>query len=176
MSRALILKGLIAVVVLQLLVLAAEYLNSVYPIWFGQEIRLKTVPVDPRSLFRGNYARLSYDISQVTLPEKKDREARMDEIIYVSLQKNADGIYEFSSASYEKPRTGIFIRGRLQDRRGFFASRLRINYGIEAYFAPKEKALRLERELRGSGVAVVMLASNGKAALIDVIPDKRRDN
>ena len=31
----------------------------------GKEIRVKVVPVDPRSLFRGNYARLNYDFSRL---------------------------------------------------------------------------------------------------------------
>ena len=43
-----------------------------------------------------------------------------------------------------------------------------MKYGIEALFAPKEKALALERQLRDSGVAVVRVAPNGKAALVTV--------
>ena len=35
------------------------------PLWTGKEIRVKVVPVDPRSLFRGNYARLNYDFSRL---------------------------------------------------------------------------------------------------------------
>ena len=44
----------------------------------------------------------------------------------------------------------------------------RVTYGIEALFAPKEKALQLERELRDSAVAVLKVAPNGRAALVTV--------
>lgn len=172
-NRALLLKALLAVIVFQVLILAGEYLNSVYPIWFGQEIRLKTIPVDPRSMFRGNYARLNYDITSVPLPVVNKGEAlRQHTTIYVSLKENDQGIYELAGTSLTKPKDGIFMRGRLQSRRWFFDSGRNqdIKYGIEAFFAPKERALQLERDLRNGGIAVVMVASNGKATLKDVIP------
>ena len=40
----------------------------------GQEIILKTVPVDPRDMFRGDYMTLNYPISQLnikSLPTEK---------------------------------------------------------------------------------------------------------
>ena len=62
MNKKLILILLSIVIAFQIFVLAGEYTNAVYPLWTGQEIKLKTVPVDPRSLFRVNYARLRYEI------------------------------------------------------------------------------------------------------------------
>ncbi len=176
LSRALILKILLAVVIAQGLMLAGEYINSVYPIWFGKEIKLKTIPVDPRSMFRGNYARLNYDITHLPLAEiHKDTSIRQHTIVYVSLKENDKGIYEPVSTRLEKPEQGIFIRGRIQNPRWFGdpGSSLTINYGIEAFFAPKKRALKLERELRNGGIAVVMVASNGKATLKDVIPESK---
>ena len=35
----------------------------------GQEIVLKTEPIDPRDFLRGRYVRLNFDISQVTVPD-----------------------------------------------------------------------------------------------------------
>jgi len=172
-SRALVLKALLAVVVFQVLILAGEYINSVYPIWFGKEIRLKTIPVDPRSMFRGNYARLNYDITNIPLPAiNEGKSFRQHTTIYVSLKENDKGLYELAGARLEKPKEGIFIRGRLQYRHWFFDNDRSgdIKYGIEAFFAPKERALQLERDLRNGGIAVVMVASNGKATLKDVIP------
>ena len=172
-NRGLLLKILLAVITFQVLILAGEYLNSVYPIWFGKEVRLNTIPVDPRSMFRGNYARLKYDISSVSLPALgKDQNLRQHTMIYVSLKENDKGIYELASTSLEKPKDGIFIRGRLQYQY-WFSDAIRnqdIKYGIEAFFAPKQRALQLESDLRNGGIAVVAIASNGKATLKDVIP------
>ena len=174
MSKKTIAMGLMIVIVLQITVLASEYLGAIYPLWIGEEIRLKTIPVDPRSLFRGNYARLSYGISSIEgkyFSEKKN--LRNGEIVYVKLKPGADGLYVFDSASLEKPKRGLFIRGRLQEK----SSRRNrvmydVRYGIEAYFVPKEKALALEKGLRDSGVAILMVAGNGKATLKGVITNK----
>lgn len=177
MSRSWVMRGLVAAVLLQLGILAVEYVNSVYPLWTGQEVRLKTIPVDPRSLFRGNYARLNYDISNITLQEKEDTpDPRLGEIVYVKLKQDEDGLYIFDGASLSKPNMGLYIRGRIQTPRWNIAASLyRVHYGIEAFFAPKEKALALEKDLRRGGVAIVMVANNGKAALKDVIPKAKQE-
>ena len=170
MSRQRIVLGLLAAVLFQGAVLAGEYLSAMYPHWTGTEVRLKTVPVDPRSMFRGNYARLNYDIS--ILPKELyqgPQSLRENEVLYVSLNKDKDGLYEASEITLHEPSKGLFIRGRIKNRRWTTSGEFRIKYGIEAFFAQKEDALALERELRDGGVAVVMLAANGKAALKDVV-------
>jgi len=48
-------------------------------------------------------------------------------------------------------------------------SSFRVKYGIEAFFAPKIKALQLEKDLRSGGVAVLMVSSGGKARLMEVV-------
>ncbi len=171
MNKQWVKHGLIVAISFQFLILMVEYLNSVYPIWFGQEIRLKTVPVDPRSLFRGNYARLGYDISRVQLIESGEKKPiRTGEKVYVKLKKGSDGLYVYERATLTKPNSGLFIRGRVQDTYVYSNSRVRVKYGIEAFFAKKKKALDLESRLRAGGVAVVRVAGNGKAALLDVEP------
>ena len=171
MNRQWIMRGLIGAVALQVAVLAAEYLNSIYPLWSGQEIRLKTVPVDPRSMFRGNYVRLNYEISTIDIPRQTDFSTpRQGEVVYVKLQPGSDDLYVSAGASFNKPEAGLYIRGRLQQT-GWDTSTppYQARYGIEAFFAPREKALELEQQLRNGGIAVVMLADNGKAMLKDVI-------
>jgi uncharacterized membrane-anchored protein len=171
MSRQWITRGLLAAMLLQLGVLAVVYLNSVYPLWTGQEIRLETVPVDPRSLFRGNYVRLNYEISEIDMPEAVKAEGmRWNEVVYVKLKPGKSNVHVFDGASLTQPETGPYIRGRLQSPT-VNGQPYRIRYGIEALFAPEEKALALEDQLRDGGIAVVMLADNGKAALKGVVGD-----
>jgi uncharacterized membrane-anchored protein len=85
----------------------------------------------------------------------------------VGLKPGQGGIYAFDGASPNKPPSGTFIRGRLEAVR-WDERKSGVRYGIEAYFAPNKKALELEKELRKSGVATVMIAANGKATLKDV--------
>ena len=157
--------GLVAAVVLQLFVLTGMVVKAALPLWTGTEIRVKTVPVDPRSMFRGNYARLNYAFS--TLPEGAlgNAELRADEVVYVRLQPGEDGLYEYAGASLIQPYDGVFLRGRMS---GSFMPN-QVNFGIDAFFAPKEKALQLEKDLRDGGVAVLMVTSDGSVTLKDVV-------
>ena len=158
--------GLVAAILLQLFVLSGMVVKAAMPLWTGTEIRVKTVPVDPRSMFRGNYARLNYAFG--LLPEDAfgdTEEVRLGEVVYVSLQPGEGGLYEYAGASLTQPESGVFLRGRIVNAYAPY----RVNYGIDAFFAPKKKALKLEQELRNGGMAVLMVTAGGRVALKDVI-------
>ena len=163
-----------AAIILQVAVLAGMVASAAMPLWTGAEVRVATLPVDPRSLFRGNYARLDYAFS--TLPEDaldERRELRAGEVVYVSLEPGDDGLHRYAGASLVRPAEGVYLRGRIQ--RDLSPYRIhygpyRVRFGIEAFFAPKERALRLERELRDGGVAVLKVSARGRAAIEDIVP------
>lgn len=181
-ARPALLVLLAAAILFQGLVLVGMYGLSALPVITGTEIRLKTVPVDPRSLFRGNYALLGYDISRIPAAEfavhhldgpaqaeYPRAKLRNGEVVYVRLQRGDKGLYEFAGAQLEEPDQGLFIRGRV---RGFWSLEepvYDIEYGIEAFFAPKEKALALERQLAGGGVAVLKVGKGGTARVVEVV-------
>ena len=166
-SRVVVL-GLGAAIAFQLIVLVGMVVHATLPLWTGTEIRVRTLPVDPRSLFRGNYVRLSYELG--TLPMDalwEDGEVRYGEVVHVRLERSEGGEYAYAGVSLDPPSEGVFLRGRVV---GFLREYQWVRYGIEAFFAPKEKALALEKDLRNGGIAVLMVAGNGRAALKDVIP------
>ncbi len=166
MTRTPIVVPLGIAIAFQLLVLTGMVAKAAIPLWVGTEIQVKTEPVDPRSMFRGNYARLRYEFG--TLPEdalEEEHSLRMGEFVYVSLQRGEEGQYEFAAASTTRPTDGIFLRGRLQNNFPPYF----VKYGIEAFFAPEEKAQQLERNLREGGTAILMVTGSGQAALQDVI-------
>ncbi len=172
MSRSSIVIGLGVAIVVQFLVLSGMVVKAAMPLWTGTEIRVKTVPVDPRSIFRGNYAQLNYEISRLPNSVLRDVDSlRIGEIVYVSLQLGGNGLYVFADASLDKPAEGIYLRGRMVNNYPPY----QVKYGIEAFFAPKQKALQLERELRNGGVAVLMIADSGRVALKDVVPSTVED-
>lgn len=79
----------------------------------GTKIKLKCVPVDPRDIFRGDYARLNYEISTLDLDSLYCNEKfKKNDKIFVSLKKNEKGYYEAYSVSSNKPDGPIFLRGR----------------------------------------------------------------
>ena len=168
----LVVLGLGAAIAFQLAVLAGMVVNAALPLWTGTEIRVRTVPVDPRSIFRGNYARLGYDFG--TLPEDAlpgGDDLRLGEVVYVSLEPGEDEVHEFAGASFDEPAAGVFLRGRLASDHPPY----RVRYGIEAFFAPKDKALALEEDLLNGGIAVLMVTGHGRAALQNVIPNPSTD-
>lgn len=168
MTKKLTIYGLVAAALLQLSVLAVEFGGAHLPLVTGQEVQLATRPVDPRSLFRGNYARLNYDISTIPSNDLASEEpVRNGDVVYVSLKPIDNGLYGYEKASIEKPKQGVYLRGRIQNR--WRGASYRVKYGIEAFFAEKEKALALERSLPKGGRAVVMVASSGRAALKEVV-------
>ena len=152
--------ALLAALTLQVVILAGVFVNGFYPLWLGQEIRVETRPVDPRDLFRGNYARLGYDFS--TLPATGFRPG---DVIYLPLEQDGD-LWRGLTPSHQPPAQGLYLRGRVSGLP--WGGTRRVTYGIEALFAPKEKALQLERELRDGAVAVLKVAPNGRAALVTV--------
>ena len=173
MTRRHITAALCATIALQFFVLLGMVVNAATPLWTGREIRVRTIPVDPRSVFRGNYARLNYAFS--TLPEgalgEPTRHLRVGEVVYVSLQQDEEQVYEFAGASLDRPADGVFLRGRMTHTTPPY----RVTYGLEAFFAPKDTAVKLEDALRSGGLAVVMVSETGKAALKAVIPHPAQD-
>ena len=106
--------GLSVAIVLQVLVLTGMVVNASMPLWIGTEVRVKTVPVDPRSLFRGNYARLNYEFG--ILPAGALGESsniRAGEVVYVKLQQMESGLHAYHSTSFDRPEDGVFLRGRI---------------------------------------------------------------
>ncbi len=93
---------------------------------------------------------------------------------YISLKAlPATDLYEYNAITPVKPDGGKFLRGRVTYNRcnGNTACKLGLKFGIEAYFAPVERALALEKELRASGAtAVLMVSSAGRARIKDIVP------
>ena len=85
MSRGL---KLVLVVLLQTVALVTMVGMKQYTLNTGTPILLETEPVDPRSLFSGDYVRLNYKISRLDVDKisKESREWKRHETIYVTLK------------------------------------------------------------------------------------------
>jgi len=166
---------LIAAIVLQLGVLALEYLGSVWPLWTGERVRLEIEPVDPRSMFRGNYARLGYSVASVntSLFSGPSERLRKGEVVYVVLEQE-DESWRAGGIQLSKPVSGVFLRGRLQRNWSADQSSFGVRYGIEAWFAPRETAIEIEQATRrrqgedARAFAEIAIASSGRAALVEL--------
>ena len=180
--------AIITAVLLQVAVLAYMAGQREYILQTGRIVFLKTAPVDPRDVFRGDYVRLWYEISRVNgdllrdgLVDlcKKDLQGsyyvyeRQDEWrkirskpVYGLLSVGADDIAELISLTNKKPSDGLFIRGRIEYP-GFGS--LNVRYGIEAYFVEQGKGREIEQarfgEMRVPLEMEVAIGRNGTAVL-----------
>lgn len=186
-----VLIGLCIALVLQLSVLIGELVVAASPQWFGKPIQVRAYPVDPRDLFRGNYARLSYDFSDVDAMLWAGEQApRRDQVVYLQLQQDDNQDWHAAALLPQAPGAGVFLRGRFRrvisapmvrveegDTVGWRKSdqpdRYHIEYGVEAWFAPKHKAQAIEQQLRDGAMATLYVADSGRAALvaIDQLPE-----
>ncbi len=159
-----------AAIVFQCLILTGMVAVAALPLWTGSDLNVRTEPVDPRSLFRGNYARLRYAFSRIDSQEFAGSEPlRNGEVVYVLLRER-DGLHEYAGASLTPPANGPYLRGRVQSRVYEEDSEAyRVRYGIEAFFAPKEKALALEKQLREAAIAQLAVSDSGQARLKAVV-------
>ncbi|OGV40847.1 MAG: hypothetical protein A2X48_22950 [Lentisphaerae bacterium GWF2_49_21] len=116
----------------------------------GKTVFLRTMPVDPRDPFRGDYVSLNYEISLVSRKDVKGLYS--DEKggkFYVRLKKEDNGLYSFDGCSAEMPaKDSVFIKGRNVDWWGWGnKSRiLHLKYGIEKYFVQQKRGLEIERK------------------------------
>lgn len=166
--------ALLVVAAVQTSALGWMIANRVSLIRNGQEIRLDIVPVDPRSLFRGDYVILSYEITRLDTEKLAgEDEFKSKSFIYVTLNRDADGSWKPVSLSKEMPEVKggdgeAVIRGRVQWGR----KQLRVKYGIESYFVEEGEGKRLEKLVGEKKLAVlVAVAADGVSAIKGLLID-----
>lgn len=173
-------RWLMLAIAAQLLVLAWMAGEREWIFRTGQVVHLRTAPIDPRDLFRGDFVRLQYDVNNVR-PERVDeataapaRERRRHEVVYTRLQPAGEGVYEAAGTSLERPAQGPFLRGRTEDgwRMGWRGGgHFFVKYGIEQLFVEQGAGLAIEKR-RGARDALqvpmeveVAVAPSGTAVI-----------
>jgi uncharacterized membrane-anchored protein len=145
----------------------------------GERIHLRTAPIDPRDPFRGDFVRLSYEISSAgpgkIRGELAEHAKEKGYQVYALLSKGPEDLYNLDYLTDEKPAEGIFLRGRISNEwritRGGGA--VGVKYGIEQLFVEQGSGKDIERR-RGTreGLQVPMevevaVSSGGTAVIRD---------
>jgi len=165
------------IVVAQSMLLMGMIAKKQYTLSMGTPILLKTQPVDPRSLFRGDYVRIRYDIDQLDrkLPGVKAGFQKGD-TIYVVLVKD-ERYWRAVSAHPNKlklPQGQIAIRGEVRNAQSY-RSDIWVSYGINTYFVPEGEGRKLERPQEGDVVDIeVAIDENGDAAIRALLLNGKR--
>jgi uncharacterized membrane-anchored protein len=145
----------------------------------GKEVVLPIVPVDPRSLFRGDYVRIDFPVTMVSSELfPKDAKPIKSEVVFVTLQRDGE-TWKPVAVSDKKPAVKsdqTVMQGRLAHHwwpgSGQTPQQIRINYGIERYYVQEGKGLELENAARDKKLAVVVAVdSKGRSAIKGLIID-----
>lgn len=164
-------KWLILLVSLQALFLLGLAGTSYAAAWFGQAVKLKTVPVDPRDVLYGDYVTLQYEISRLS-PSLWRGEAPPEQGTAAYTVLVPEGEYYKAAAVYpHKPelKSGeIAIKGRVDYS---WNEEIHVRYGIERYYVPEGTGLELERQA-GHLAMTVRIASWGQNVItgVEVLP------
>jgi uncharacterized membrane-anchored protein len=142
----------------------------------GKTVYLRTRPVDPQDMFRGEYARLDYDISHIDnsflrdglTKISDDTDGRKYRRVYAVLNAYDDSPAELLYLTDKKPKEGTFIRGWFQSYYGH-NEMANVQYGIEAFFVEQGTSQKLQRP-RKQDTALTLemetaLGKNGTAVL-----------
>jgi uncharacterized membrane-anchored protein len=174
--------GLAAVAGLQTAAIGWMVTDRITLLRTGKEVVLPIIPVDPRSLFRGDYVRIDFPVTMVSsdLFPKADK-PRKAGAVFVTLQREGEN-WKPVAVSETKPTVKsdqTVMQGRLAHNwwpgSGSTAHQVRINYGIERYYVPEGKGLELENAARDKKLAVVVAVDGkGRSAIKGLIIDGKR--
>ena len=147
---------------LQLVVLLVMIAMKMSVLAYGSNVLLRTVPVDPWDLFRGEYVILNYEISELDVLKisSESRQYNHNETVYVGL-KQTEKYWEAVSISRRQPEEVLAIRGVV---RSAYDNRVFVDYGIESFFVPEGQGREIENEMVNVD-AEVSVDSRGNAAL-----------
>ncbi|MFC1599256.1 GDYXXLXY domain-containing protein [Candidatus Omnitrophota bacterium] len=163
-SKPAIKKSLFAVFVLfQIILLCSFIAVKEIRIRSGQEIIVKTVPVDPRSLFRGDYIDLNYEFSRINLKEMESPKTNFyhGQRIYVVLSQEIGyrPVWVGKAPPQLLNEDEVVIAGTVK---GYgHRQQVNVSYGIESYFVPEGKGKYIEGALRKRRVTVELSLSPG---------------
>ncbi|MCP4135288.1 MAG: GDYXXLXY domain-containing protein [bacterium] len=173
-------KAFIAVVIAQALVLCFMIGKRVFILKTGTKVLLQCEPVDPRSLFSGDYVILNYKISSLSgdLFIDKADSLKKNDTVFVALGKDKEGkFWEAKAASSDRDALNkkdypVVIRGTVKDP--IFLG-INIRYGVESYFVPQYEGLEIERELSQASVEI-SIAGSGESGISRLFLDDREVN
>lgn len=139
----------------QLAVVAALAGHAEWTLQQGMRVRLETEPVDPRSLFQGDYVRLGYPVARAEVPFTR----LPGETLWLTLAPRGD-VWTVAAVTRERPAApAVALRATAPASR---SAPLRL--GLETIFVPEGEGRDLERQVPGRRMVVeAVLAPDGTA-------------
>lgn len=159
---------ILIIILLQTLVLFSMIAIRQWTLSTGTLVTLETAPIDPRSLFAGDYVTLGYKINEITANKAVLEQLKAHETVYVVLEPKGQ-YWVAESVQATKPEVAqpkVAIKGRLEYKAD---DKIFVQYGIENYFIPEGEGKKLERPKNGEVMTVKVAVDRfGNAAIAGV--------
>jgi uncharacterized membrane-anchored protein len=140
----------------------------------GTEVLLKTAPVDPRDLLRGDYVILTYDISTISTTSVTGARPDTGEVarLHVRLKPGTDGFWIVAGASFDplaEEAGSVVLLSQpvtIYDWEWSNAGNLTVSYGIERFYVPEGEGRPIEDGRNQGRVSVAARVSEDGQAQI----------
>lgn len=140
----------------------------------GQEVLLRSAPVDPRDPLRGDYVVLTYDISSIPVERLKGRRPA-DNVyapVYVRLKPAEDGYWAIDEASFDpvahQEGSAVLVSDPISVSSWLWSpgNQIRLTYGIERYYVPEGEGRSIEDARNDGRVSVaIRVGETGRAQI-----------
>ncbi|MFH1563040.1 MAG: GDYXXLXY domain-containing protein [Nitrospirota bacterium] len=161
-------------ILLQVLLLLSIVAEEEMSIRQGVKIVVMTIPVDPRSLFSGDYINLNYAFSLIDLnkTEHGDTHFSKGQKVFVRLLKVGKD-WQATQVSLNSIKDAgpdeIIIKGSINQ---WPRDSINVVYGIESYFVPEGKGKCIEDEMFAKRVTVELsIDKQGSASVCKIFID-----
>ena len=151
------------VIALQMLFLLFIIFSHYSVVLLGEEITLKTRPVDPYDIFRGAYVTLSYEEESIH-SEKVDisDEVKYGDYVYVSFTKVGD-FHEVQQLTEHPPINKPYLKVKYLYPDGFHH---RVSFKLNRYYTNEKEALDLEQKVEK--LLVHIKVKNGRGVITGI--------
>ena len=167
-------------VFLQIVLVLSIFVRKEISIKTGRKIIVKIIPIDPRSLFRGDYINLNYEFSRIDLNKVVHSQDYFNKGSEVFLRLTEEDDNWQPTCISKKPIKNldpneVVIRGTVKYYR--YKDFLDVVYGIESYFVPQGKARNIENQVFKERVKVELsIDKQGYASVLRVFIDEEEVN
>ena len=168
--------------ILPLCVLLAAPVRPALILMFGEEVRLATVPFDPRDLFRGDYVALRFAAEEIPLASldlpsgvrtasggsgKNLTELKRVRDWYVPLRRDESGLFYPEGVRTSPPEGRPYLRGTFRAASGG-SVRLDFGPGLERFYLRENTGRALEDAARRGRIEAVVKVWRGCAVIVSL--------
>lgn len=165
--------------ILPIILLLSMTVKPLMTIYFGETVKLQTVPYDPRDLFYGDYVDLDFEAENIpinlvedslrkTLEDNTTSSFPKDDFkVYLILEQNGTtGVHDVTSVSTKKPKSGTYIKGISSPY--IYEDKLTVSIPIEKYYLAENTGTQLEEASTKGQLIATIKVYNGYSILRSV--------